>query len=604
MKIIKNKKLLEANKLILTEAPKKRKTSIEVPKELNSVASVPAEVTKLFELLQANPVNVIKAAEDTYNFPSMPDEVRKKTKELTDLLEADADSKLIMAKARDYANLLQTWYGPPQTDYVWNHKAATTKTKVKGLDVKTLGNTIIGSILNRTAPTGGETNSSYDAFVTHIKSSVANARQCLGLGDKATNWTTKSDIIDTIRCLYLSLEERIAFDTLSSKASEAAKAIADYANNIKGSSWSNDSRTNGPAIFTAAIEKANAFLTPYGSSIASALGNTLDHYNSGPAARKTAPEAYTAIADLNSALDAVIDWITKEQAQDASVQNRQADYSRISAKNVNWSQLYNQARANGHTTEFFSQYFEEEWGDWAPNIQRLEKIFIQEVQSLGFGIHNPFIFYLKTLQNNCKSEPANGISLVSVKSAVINNLAKVYPAIHNAYVKGQLSSADLKGTGKLGPYNIIFCPALFTQAQNPASYVELQASLIKHVESGKWSNPKIAVWGTDIIWCYTKFFYETEKTAQVTSDILNILEFEDVNNKGSEEYKKIIKDNRLRAPNTIKELFGDAFGEEQTTQVDKAISKTNDMSKSDLEELVKKLTPEAKKTLKSLLGNK
>jgi hypothetical protein len=114
----------------------------------------------------------------------------------------------------------------------------------------------------------------------------------------------------------------------------------------------------------------------------------------------------------------------------------------------------------------------------------LGKVFIQEVQSLGFSIQNPFIFYLKTLKANCEKAPASGISLVEVKSSVVNNLLKVYTAVHNAYVKGHLTSADLKGAGELGPFNLIFCPAIFTQAQNPAAYIELQHNLMKQIDKG------------------------------------------------------------------------------------------------------------------------
>ena len=605
MKITKALQLVEDTKRILHEAPGEDGGTSRTS---NNIISTPAEVTNLLDLLQNNSVNVIKAAADTYKFPSMPTEVKDQTRDLTVLLESDSDSTLLLNKAKTYANLLQTWYGPPLTDYVWNHKSATTKTKVKGLDVKELGNTIIGSILNRTAPTGGETNSSYDAFVTHLKNSVANARQCLGLGDKAKKWTSSSDIINTIRCLYLSLDERQAFNDLYKTASTAASDITDYATKIKEFSWSDESRTTGPAIFKAAIDAANAFLTPYGSSIASALGNTLDHYNSGPAARKTAPEAYGEIANLSSALEAVIDWIKKEQSQDAAVDTRQANHNKINNRGVNWGQLYDRSRANGDTTEFFSQYFEGEWEDWAPNIQHLSKVFIQEVQNLGFSIHNPFIFYLKTLKANCETTPATGVSLVEVKSSVVNNLLKVYTAVHNAYVKGQLTSADLKGTGKLGLFNIIFCPAIFTQAQNPAAYIELQKNLMDQIDAGSWTSTKLAVWGKDPIWCYTKFFYETEKTSHISPDILDILELEDANNKSS-DYIEIIKKNRLRSTGIIKELFKAAFGEEKAASVNKDIDKTKDdktkdMSKSDLEELVKKLTPEAKETLKKLLGTK
>ena len=38
----------------------------------------------------------------------LSDDIRMLSEELTDLLEADADSKLLMTKAREYANLLQT----------------------------------------------------------------------------------------------------------------------------------------------------------------------------------------------------------------------------------------------------------------------------------------------------------------------------------------------------------------------------------------------------------------------------------------------------------------------------------------------------------------
>lgn len=596
MKIIKATQLVENTKKILHEAP------AETSRESNEVISTPTEVTNLLDLLQNNSVNVIKAAADTYKFPSMPDEIRKRTRDLTVLLESDADSELLNTKAREYAELMQVWYGPPLTDYVWNHKSATTKTEVKGLDVKELGNTIIGSILNRTAPTGGETNSSYDAFVTHLKNSVANARHCLGLGKTATQWKSSSDIINTIRCLYLSLDERKAFNTLHTTASSCATAVTNYAAKIKKFSWSDESRTTGPAIFKAAIDAANAFLTPYGSSIASALGNTLDHYNSGPAARKTAPEAYGEIANLVSALNAVTDWVSKEQSQDSNVEARQADHAKINSRGINWGQLYDRAKETGDTTEFFSQYFEGEWGDWAPNIQRLGKVFIQEVQSLGFSIQNPFIFYLKTLKANCEKAPATGVSLVDVKSNVVNNLLKVYTAVHNAYVKKQLTFADLKGTGRLGPFNLIFCPAIFTQAQNPAAYIELQKNLMDKIDAGKWTSTKLAVWGKDPIWCYTKFFYETEKTTHISPDILDILELEDANNKGSNNYKEIIKNNRLRSTGIIEELFKAAFVEEKEDSADKDTDKTKDVSKSDLEKLVKKLTPEAKETLKKLLG--
>lgn len=596
MKIIKATQLVENTKKILQEAP------ADTSKESNDTVSPPAEVVNLLNLLQNNPVNVIKAADDTYKFPSMPTDVRVQTRDLTVLLESDADSKLLNTKAREYAELMQFWYGPPLTNYVWAHKAATTKTKIKGLDLKELGNTIIGSILNRTAPTGGETNSSYDAFVTHLKNSVANARLCLGLGDKATRWTSSSDIINTIRCLYLSLDERKAFNDLYTTASAAAGAIAGYVNNIKEFSWSNDSRTTGPAIFKAAIEAADAFLQPYGGSISSALGNTLDRYNSGPAARKTAPEAYDKIANLISALNAVTDWISKEQSQDTAVAARQADHNKINSKGVNWGQLYDRAKSNGDTTEFFSQYFEGEWGDWAPNIQRLGKVFIQEVQSLGFSIQNPFIFYLKMLKANCEKAPEAGVSLVDVKSTVVNNLLKVYTAVHNAYVRGQLTSADLKGTGRLGPFNLIFCPAIFTQAQNPAAYLELQYNLLTQINAGNWTSSKLAVWGQDPIWCYTKFFYETEKTSHTSPDILDILELEDANNNGSTNYVEIIKNNRLRSTGIIKELFKAAFGEKAAAAINKDIDKTKNMSKSDLEDLIKKLSPESKETLKKLLG--
>jgi hypothetical protein len=103
---------------------------------------------------------------------------------------------------------------------------------------------------------------------------------------------------------------------------------------------------------------------------------------------------------------------------------------------------------------------------------------------LGFSIQNPFIFYLKTLKTNCEKAPTAGVSLVDVKSSVINNLLKVYTAVHNAYVKGQLTSADLKGAGRLGPFNLIFCPAIFTQAQNPAAYIELQHNLLNQINAG------------------------------------------------------------------------------------------------------------------------
>jgi cation transport regulator ChaB len=132
---------------------------------------------------------------------------------------------------------------------------------------------------------------------------------------------------------------------------------------------------------------------------------------------------------------------------------------------------------------------------------------------------------------------------------------------------------------------------------------------MKQIDKGTWTSTKLAVWGQDRIWCYTKFFYETEKTSHISPDILDILELEDANNKDSTEYQTIIKDNRLRSTGVIKELLNAAFEQkdkdkDKEEDEDKETDKEKDKykSKSDLEELVKKLSPEAKETLKKLLG--
>jgi hypothetical protein len=132
--------------------------------------------------------------------------------------------------------------------------------------------------------------------------------------------------------------------------------------------------------------------------------------------------------------------------------------------------------------------------------------FVQEVQQLGFGNNNPFIYFLRKLKAICGSSDHN----LSNK-AVNALLAKHYPAIHNAYVNSIISAADLGGNGDLAENNLLFCPAIYRSSGLNISlkaYLERQAEILKKCKNSSFASEKLKAMYSNPLTCIAKIMFD------------------------------------------------------------------------------------------------
>jgi len=124
-----------------------------------------------------------------------------------------------------------------------------------------------------------------------------------------------------------------------------------------------------------------------------------------------------------------------------------------------WAALYASAATDEEKQNILEEYYKAEWGNYADTIKALGAVFTSELFALGWNdVTNPLITFLK--QNIFR----------------LNITKETYSVIHNAYVRGQISGADLRQKGDFGKANIIFNPNLYEKAAvEMVPYLEEQA---------------------------------------------------------------------------------------------------------------------------------
>lgn len=129
---------------------------------------------------------------------------------------------------------------------------------------------------------------------------------------------------------------------------------------------------------------------------------------------------------------------------------------------VDWAAKYNAATNKDAVWE---EYLNIVWADDIDKINLINDAFRQECISYGFDKTNPFITFIKeTYLKTSMPGP-------------------IYEVIHNAIVDRSLTTKDILGKGKLGFYNIIFCPDFYTKdVANAAAYVKKQSNLVNKGE--------------------------------------------------------------------------------------------------------------------------
>lgn len=604
-KLNKKPQIIKESKILMEAEPAPKDGA-----EVNAMEQAPEEVLQLLALLKDLDVSVINVCDQTIKFVKMPSVVLTPLKELFDLLRSTDESDKLVTAALKLGAITEEWYGHWKTspDYAWDI-AGICRKKVSGVPDPLLGMAGQGPLLNR--PKEAYDKSSYGQYKTYIDHAHALLKYGFGYGPNCSSRGVFEDQINIARCHAITKDQFKLFSDLQTAANTTYSLVSSYADKIRGTSWSNEGAHSqkGPERFKTAIDAIEPFLKPYGSSISGALGDPWAHFNSGPKARSVTPTVIEYISGIISALQSVNTWVNQESSQDAKIAADKEANDAINSKGVNWSQAYSKAKESGPdaVNTFFDQYYSGEWGDkWGPVISKLGTPFIQEVQELGFSISNPFIFFLKKIKELCE-DSSHKLSFKDVEL----NLGRAYPAIHNAYVSKELTVDDLKGKGQLGINNLIFCPAIYgSTGQNVVTreYLKRQNEIAERFTQKSWASSKLkAIYGGDLLFCFTKILFETERTSNIDMSGHDIVEKEDWT---VSKCTEIVQTARLRGltwvDEQIREIFLDAnnhdanYGDDSNTAGNNSSSKSFDAK--DLKNLIKKMTPEEKAELKKLLG--
>lgn len=409
------------------------------------------------------------------------------------------------------------------------------------------------------------------------------------------------------------------FKSLSTVATETYDKVSNYGKKIRSTSWENTGAhsTKGPEHFVNAINLLKSFIDIYDNSTNANSSQGTSQPQNNLWSDDTEAQAFTnralgQVDKLIAALKTICTWIDQEKSHDDQMSTVRKDKRTVNKAGINWNSEYERAKLVDQVDEFYDRYLNEEWGqEWAAIIKNIMNVFMKETQELGFNTNNPFLFFLRNLQKLCNKKNST-----LTTDLLLKNLAWCYPAIHNSLVRGQLSEGDLKGVGGLGLglNNLIYCSALYGstgQKVNAKDYLERQKIVVDKFEKGKFSDPKIqAKYKDDLLFLFTKIFFETKRTSGLKNDAHGILEIEDFSSNAS---SAVIHKNSLRSINEIDRLIDGAFGngtaESSKTKMQKDNEKvanekgSNSLSIEELKKLISKLSDEQKEDLKKLLGN-
>ena len=153
----------------------------------------------------------------------------------------------------------------------------------------------------------------------------------------------------------------------------------------------------------------------------------------------------------------------------------------VSNTSTDWKKELEQAGTDQNAqATIWNSFFRQTFGlDYVESIANLGKAIRIECLVLGFKKElNPFIEFIQLLISKN----------VLLKNSNIKSTQ--YDIIHNSYEgqsysDGYISSADLRGDGKLGDTNLIFNKALYTLSPSDIkSYLFLQKQVLKNIKDG------------------------------------------------------------------------------------------------------------------------
>lgn len=126
-------------------------------------------------------------------------------------------------------------------------------------------------------------------------------------------------------------------------------------------------------------------------------------------------------------------------------------------------------------TKLEAGYYKGEWGDKAQMIENLGGYFLTSLTELGWDRdENPFIAFVEDIL-----ESKTGTHLELPKTADNNFLTVIF----KTFKEHNLKDEDLRGSGKLGRYNLIFNPNFYAQTMsNQEKYLAQQSKLIHNAE--------------------------------------------------------------------------------------------------------------------------
>lgn len=142
---------------------------------------------------------------------------------------------------------------------------------------------------------------------------------------------------------------------------------------------------------------------------------------------------------------------------------------------ADWKAAIDLAETEEEKQQVWFKFYAATFGE--ANVDQIRKInlgtnaFASECLEFGFNENeNPFIYFLKH----------NGAILKALDQFS-------YGALHNAFARGYVDSADLRGNGDLGTNSVIFSPSLYRDNyENLLEYLRLQDEALKYFKSGKF----------------------------------------------------------------------------------------------------------------------
>lgn len=201
-----------------------------------------------------------------------------------------------------------------------------------------------------------------------------------------------------------------------------------------------------------------------------------------PITLKNIKDILAATNDTNTGSENAIEALRKLMNEDADLTSIDSDES------IDWLTLLKTADSQGtvyfekenknlNKQQVWNKYYEIEWPGIDQNkFEALGNAFIEELYQIGFNIaKNPFIAFLQAM----------------IKNVDFN--IKTYGAIHNAYIRGYITAADLRSGNaapsgeQLGKNNIIFNPNLYTRdGATIEQLIYIQKQAIGVVKGGKF----------------------------------------------------------------------------------------------------------------------